>query len=94
MTEAIKKCWKDNLVFHLSDDDMKNKIAGFGDGPASINFEATKQGYSVTSFDPIYCFSKRDIQRRMDEVRVSVNVKIVSTEYEFQKGDNKMLIIR
>ena len=39
-------------------------------------------------------FSKSDIQRRIDEVRVSVNVKIVSTEYEFQKGDNKMLIIR
>ena len=29
--------------FRLSDDDMKTRIAGFGDGPASFNFEATKQ---------------------------------------------------
>ena len=44
----------------MSDDDMKKKIAGFGNGPASFNFKATKQGYSVALFDPIYCFSKSD----------------------------------
>ena len=33
--------------FRLSDDDMKKRIAGFGDGPASFNFEATKQGYNI-----------------------------------------------
>ena len=54
------------LMFRLSDEDMKKKIAGFGDGPASFNIEATKQGYSVTSFDPIYCFSKSDIQSVMN----------------------------
>ena len=62
--------WGRNLdeyrcMFQLSDDDMKKKIAGFGDGPASFNFEATKQGYSVTSFDPIYCFPKSDIQTEL-----------------------------
>lgn len=60
------------LMFQLTDDDMKKRIAGFGDGPASFNYEATKQGCSVTSFDPIYGFSKSDIQRRIDEVRISV----------------------
>ena len=69
--------WGRNLdeyrcMFQLSDDDMKKKIAGFGDGSASFNYETTKQGYSVTSLDPIYCFSKSDMQRRIDEVRVSV----------------------
>ena len=69
--------WGRNLaeyrcIFQLSDDDMKKEIAGFGDGPASFNYEATKQGYTVTSFDPIYCFSKSDIQSRIDEVRGSV----------------------
>ena len=60
------------LMFQLTDDDIKKRIAGFGDGPASFNYEATKQGCSVTSFDPIYSFSKSDIQRRIDEVRISV----------------------
>ena len=60
------------LMFCLSDSDMAKKIAGFGDGPASFNYEATQKGYSVTSFDPIYQFSKTDIQKRIDDVRVTV----------------------
>ena len=60
------------LMFQLSDSDMSKKIAGFGDGPASFNYEATQQGYSVTSFDPIYCFSERDLQNRIEEVRITV----------------------
>lgn len=60
------------LMFLLSDDDISKNIAGFGDGPASFNFEATQQGYSVTSFDPIYQFSKDDLQKRINEVRLTV----------------------
>ena len=60
------------LMFCLSDSDMSKKIAGFGDGPASFNYEATQKGYSVTSFDPIYQFSKNDLQKRIDDVRVTV----------------------
>ena len=69
--------WGRNLeeyrrMFQLSDSDMTGNIAGFGDGPASFNFEATQQGYSVTSFDPIYQFSKDALQKRIDEVRITV----------------------
>ena len=69
--------WGRNLeeyrrMFQLSDSDMSGNIAGFGDGPASFNFEATQQGYSVTSFDPIYQFSKDALQKRIDEVRITV----------------------
>lgn len=60
------------LMFQLDDSDMSKKIAGFGDGPASFNYEAMKQGYSVTSFDPIYQFSKSDLQKRIEEVRITV----------------------
>jgi len=59
------------LMFQLKDD-MSKKIASFGDGPASSNFEASQRGYSVTSFDPIYQFSKPDLQRRIEEVRITV----------------------
>ena len=57
------------LMFELSDEDMKKKIAGFGDGPASFNCEAMRQGYQVTSFDPIYRFSTDELRQRIDEVR-------------------------
>ena len=106
------------LMFQLEDRDMVKKVAGFGDGPASFNYEATRQGYSVTSFDPIYQFTKEELCRRIEEVRITVmqqmsenmenyvwtniksldeleNVRIETkkTKYEFQKGDNKLLII-
>src|SRR5260221_2372368 len=55
-------------MFCLTPSDLKGKILGCGDGPASFNSEATQQGYSVTSFDPIYQFSREQIERRIDEV--------------------------
>lgn len=60
------------LMFQLSEVDLKNKIAGFGDGPACFNRELTEKGGTVISFDPIYRFSKEDIEKRIDEVRVEV----------------------
>lgn len=60
------------LMFHLNDNDMLKKIAGFGDGPASFNYEAAQKGYSVTSFDPIYQFTKEQLKERIDEVRIIV----------------------
>ena len=59
-------------MFLLTDDDLKKKIAGFGDGPESFNFEAKNIGASVTSFDPIYQFSKEQLKARIEEVRVTV----------------------
>lgn len=60
------------LMFRLTQDDLKTKIAGFGDGPACFNRELTERGGSVISFDPIYQFTKEDIQKRIEEVRVEV----------------------
>ncbi len=42
-------------MFLLAEEDMKKKIAGFGDGPACFNAEATRIGTDVTSYDPIPC---------------------------------------
>lgn len=60
------------LMFQLNDSDMSKKFAGFGDGPACFNYEMTKRNGSVVSFDLIYQFSKEDIQRRIEEVRITV----------------------
>lgn len=59
-------------MFLLSGEDMKKRIAGFGDGPASFNCQASEQGGSVTSFDPIYQFSEKELSDRINEVRDTV----------------------
>lgn len=60
------------LMFGLDDRDISKKIAGFGDGPACFNCEMTDKGGHVVSFDPIYQFSKEKIEKRIEEVRVTV----------------------
>lgn len=60
------------LMFRLNESDLSKKIAGFGDGPACFNYEMTERNGNVTSFDLIYQFSKTDIEKRIEEVRVIV----------------------
>ncbi len=67
-------------MFRLSPEDMKKKIAGFGDGPASFNFEMKESGYSVTSFDPIYSFSKLEIAQRIEATRKVVMKQMVENK--------------
>ena len=54
-------------MFNLSDEDLKSSILGCGDGPASFNAEMTRMGNKVVSCDPVYAFSKEQIQKRIDE---------------------------
>lgn len=71
-----------SLMFQLCDSDKAKKIASFGDGPSSFNYEATQKGYSIFSFDPIYQFSKEELQNRIEEVR-----KIVMKQVEENKNN-------
>ena len=68
------------LMFALDDNDLKKKIAGFGDGPASFNYEASKLGYDIISFDPIYQFSAAELRKRIEEVRSIVMQHIKSLD--------------
>ncbi len=54
-------------MFDLNEDELKLKILGCGDGPASFNFECNSSGGNVTSIDPIYNFTKAEIKKRIDE---------------------------
>lgn len=57
-------------MFHLDNEEIKRKkIVSFGDGPASFNAEASKKGANILSLDPIYKFSKQEIQMRIKETR-------------------------
>jgi hypothetical protein len=49
------------LMFSLGESDLRKKILGCGDGPASFNAEMTQRGLSVVSCDPIYVFSPAQI---------------------------------
>ena len=52
-------------MFDLSSDDLRLRILGCADGPASFNAEGTAAGFSVTSCDPLYRFGATDIARRI-----------------------------
>ncbi|MGL5258824.1 MAG: hypothetical protein ACRC7V_01820 [Lachnospiraceae bacterium] len=56
-------------MFQLTELDLSKRIIGFGDGPASFNYEATQAGYNVTSLDIIYQFTQEQIADRIQETR-------------------------
>lgn len=55
-------------MFNLTPADLAGKVVGVGDGPASFNAEATRYGHDITSVDPIYTFSGKEIQDRFNAV--------------------------
>jgi hypothetical protein len=54
-------------MFDLSENELKLKILGCGDGPASFNYECNKRGGNVVSIDPVYNLTKAEIQERITE---------------------------
>lgn len=52
-------------MFDLTQDDLKQKILGCGDGPASFNAICNSRGGSVVSVDPIYSLSREQISQRI-----------------------------
>ncbi len=59
-------------MFALSNSDLHSKILGCGDGPSSFNKEATDQNGFVVSVDPIYQFTKEEINQRILETAKTV----------------------
>jgi hypothetical protein len=52
-------------MFALTDADLRSRIVGAGDGPASFNAEATRGGTAVVSFDPLYRYDVSRIRERI-----------------------------
>ena len=52
-------------MFALSPEDLRGRILGCADGPASFNAEASEAGITVVSCDPLYHFTAADIRRRV-----------------------------
>jgi SAM-dependent methyltransferase len=66
-------------MFNLTSDDLKGRILGVGDGPASFNAEATHQGIKVISIDPIYNFSGAEILQRFNAVVDNIIEQVKAT---------------
>ena len=54
-------------MFNLSDEELNLRILGVGDGPASFNSEMNTLGHTVLSVDPLYSFSRAQIEGRVEE---------------------------
>lgn len=54
-------------MFHLSPGFLSQTVLGCGDGPAAFNSVANAFGGNVTSIDPIFHFSKNEIEKRINE---------------------------
>lgn len=72
-----------SLMFSLGENDLKKRILGCGDGPASFNLEATTRGFHVVSCDPIYAFSAEDIRERIGEVVPVIRDQMESSVSEY-----------
>jgi hypothetical protein len=64
-------------MFDLSVNELKLKLLGCGDGPASFNYECNKLGGNVVSIDPIYNLSKGEIQ---ESIAVTYHDVLTQTE--------------
>lgn len=80
--------WGRNLAEYremglFSDADVKKKILGCGDGPASVNCELTQMGVAITSIDPIYQFSAQQIQTRIEETSDIIAKQLAQNSADF-----------
>jgi hypothetical protein len=59
-------------MFALTRSDLRQRILGCADGPASFNAELTAAGGTVTSCDPLYRFSPQEIRQRIEQTAPKV----------------------
>ncbi len=55
-------------MFGLTSDDLRGRILDCGGGPASFNAQATARGVAVVSCDPLYQFTREQIDGRITDV--------------------------
>ena len=70
-------------MFALSESDLKKRLLGCSDGPASFNCVLTRQGGHAVSVDPLYHFSKDEIKSRITETYAKVMEQTRANQHEF-----------
>lgn len=81
--------------FSLSAQDLRRKILSCADGPAGFNAEMTQKGYSCVSFDPIYQFTKDEIEGRVKETADMIIKEVRENQdlflWDYYKSPDEML---
>ncbi|MFD1629955.1 hypothetical protein [Pseudopedobacter beijingensis] len=77
-------------MFLLSEKDLNKQIVSFGDGPASFNAQLTKQGKKVISLDPIYQFTRDEIEKRIEETSTEIveQMRLNASNFNWQSIKN------
>lgn len=70
-------------MFALTESDLRGRVLGCGDGPASFNAEATRRGTRVVSLDPLYRFDAAQIRQRIHETSAEVLEQARRNAHEF-----------
>ena len=70
-------------MFALSDADLRGRILGCGDGPASFNASLARRGGRVVSVDPLYLFSAEDVRNRIRQTYDNVMEQTWKNSHEF-----------
>lgn len=80
--------WGRNLqeyveMFDFDVNNQHQRIISFGDGPSSFNSEMLQFRRTVTSIDPIYQFSKQEIEERISETKEIVLQQVAENKNDF-----------
>ena len=70
-------------MFNLIESDLRGRILGCGDGPASFNAEMSAQGRAVVSVDPLYAFPAAAIERRVEETHDIIIEQVTRNRDDF-----------
>ena len=62
-----RTCTEYRAMFQLNKSDLNRKILDCGGGPSSFNYEMKTQNKEVITIDPLYQFSKENIEKRIEE---------------------------
>ena len=70
-------------MFGLTDNDLKLRILGCGDGSAAFNATLTRGGGCVVSLDPVYVFDTSEIKTRLAETYDAVMTQMRENEGDY-----------
>ncbi len=70
-------------MFDLSKSDLKRRILGCGDGPASFNATLTQRGGTIVSVDPVYAFDTAQIRQRIADTYDTVMTQMRNNQGDY-----------
>jgi hypothetical protein len=81
------RCFEEYVaMFALSGQDLRQRLLGCGDGPASFNCTLSRRGGDVVSVDPLYQFSAQAIRQRIADTYDAVMTQTRDNRQEFVWG--------